>query len=172
MRAAQLDLGRVVDTARVTVNGRALPPLNPADLQHVEVAPYLRAGENTLVVRVASTLLNAVRVAPGTGAESRARMDYGLLGPIVLRPTAAARPTLGAEPLEDALPLAAGGWNRAQVRISSGARRTVAGRARGRRDRRRLGRRARRRRSGAGRPIPAGGSRTVAVAAARRRGRR
>ncbi len=94
VRGAQLDLGRVVDTARVTINGRALPPLNPADLQHVEVAPYLRAGENTLVVRVASTLLNAVRVAPGTGAASRARMDYGLLGPIVLRPTAAARPTL------------------------------------------------------------------------------
>lgn len=125
VHGAQLDLGRVVDTARVTINGRALPPLNPADVQHVEVAPYLRAGENTIVVRVASTLLNAVRVAPGTGAAGRERMDYGLLGPVVLRPTAADRPTLSAEPLEDALPLAAGGWNRAQVRISNGARRPV-----------------------------------------------
>lgn len=120
---AWLDLGRVADTATVTVNGRALPPLNPADVRHVEVGSRLRRGDNTIVVRVASTLLNAVRVAPGTGASGRARQAYGLLGPVTLTPHAATRTVLTAEPLETALPLADGGWNRAQVRVANGGRR-------------------------------------------------
>ena len=43
------------------------PGRSPQDLRHIEVGRYLRAGANTLTVRVASTLINAVRVAPGTG---------------------------------------------------------------------------------------------------------
>lgn len=119
---AWLDLGRVVDTATVTVNGHALPPLDPQDSRHVEVGRYLREGDNTVVVRVASTLLNAVRVAPGTGASGRARQAYGLLGPVTVTPHTARRTVLVAEPLERALPLADGGWNRAQVRVANGGR--------------------------------------------------
>lgn len=87
---AELDLGTPVDTVRVNVNGHDLPPLNQADLRHVQVGRHLRPGANTITVRVASTLLNAVRAAPGTGAASRTPMDYGLFGPVTLTPGRAA----------------------------------------------------------------------------------
>lgn len=125
VRTAQLDLGAVVDTATVTLNDTELPPLDPQDLRHVEVGHLLRPGENTMTVRVASTLLNAVRVAPGTGAAGRARMDYGLLGPVRLTPVDAPQPTLTVEALERELPLAAGGVNRSRVRIANHSPRPV-----------------------------------------------
>jgi len=121
VRGAHLDLGRVVDTATVSVNGTELPPLDPQDPSHVEVADYLRAGENTITVQVSSTLLNAVRVAPGTGAAGRERMDYGLLGPVRLEPYAATQPTLTVEALEDEVPLAEGARNRVRIRITNNA---------------------------------------------------
>ncbi|MGX6449777.1 hypothetical protein ACVU7I_17200, partial [Patulibacter sp. S7RM1-6] len=82
---ARLDLGRVVDAVRVTVNGRALPPVDPMD-PTVDLGPYLHGGDNAIEVRVASTLLNAVRATDGTGAGGRARQDYGLIGPVRLEP--------------------------------------------------------------------------------------
>ncbi len=125
VRTAQLDLGAVVDTATVTVNGTALPAFDPQDLRHIELGHLLRPGENTMTVRVASTLLNAVRVAPGTGASGRERMDYGLLGPVRLTPVDARQPTLTVEALERELPLAAGGANRSRVRIANHSPRPV-----------------------------------------------
>ena len=119
MRGAHLDLGRVVDTVKVTVNGDALAPIDPQDLSHVEVGDHLHAGENTITVRVSSTLLNAVRVAPGTEASGRERLDYGLLGPVRLEPYDARQPTLTVEALEDELPLAVGARNRARIRITN-----------------------------------------------------
>lgn len=121
VRGAHLDLGTVVDTATVAVNGTPLPPLDPQDLRHLEVGHLLRPGQNTVTVRVASTLLNAVRVAPGTGAQGRERMDYGLLGPVRLTPYDARQPTLGVEALETELPLAAGGQNVARIRVTNSA---------------------------------------------------
>jgi hypothetical protein len=118
---ASLDLGTPVDTVTVNVNGHELPPLDQADLRHVEVGRYLRPGDNTITVRVASTLLNAVRVAPGTGASSRAPMDYGLFGPVTLTPYAGSSPLLTASALETSLPLAKGGYNRATVLVSNGS---------------------------------------------------
>ncbi len=85
-RGAWLDLGAVVDTAVVTVNGTRLDPVDPQDTSRIDLGGALRAGTNTIEVRVASTLFNAVRVAPGTGAAARARQQYGLLGPVVLTP--------------------------------------------------------------------------------------
>ncbi|MCT2584500.1 glycosyl hydrolase [Actinophytocola gossypii] len=125
VRTAHLDLGAVVDTATVTVNGTRIPAIDPQDLRHVDVGDYLRPGENTLEVRVSSTLLNAVRVAPGTGAADRDRMAYGLLGPVRLTPVAARQPTLTVEPLERELPLAEGGVNRSRVRIANHSPRPV-----------------------------------------------
>lgn len=84
---ATLDLGAVVDTARVTVNGHALPPLDSLDLSHIDIGRYLQQGDNTITVRVASPLINAVRVAPGTGAAGRQRTDNGLIGPVTLTST-------------------------------------------------------------------------------------
>ncbi|MDQ7905692.1 glycosyl hydrolase [Phytohabitans sp. ZYX-F-186] len=125
VRTAYLDLGAVVDTATVTVNGTRIPALNPQDPRHIEVGHLLRPGENTMTVRVSSTLLNAVRVAPGTGAAGRERMAYGLLGPVRLTPVDARQPTLTVEALERELPLAAGGANQARVRIANNSPRPV-----------------------------------------------
>lgn len=120
VRGATLDLGAPpVDTVRVTVNGHELAPLDQADLHHVEIGRWLRPHGNTIQVRVASTLLNAVRVAPGTGASGRERMDYGLFGPVTLTPHGGADPYLTMEPLEPALSLADGGFNRAQVVVTN-----------------------------------------------------
>ncbi|SPT57177.1 glycosyl hydrolase [Actinomadura madurae] len=120
---AELDLGTPVDTVRVNVNGHDLPPLNQADLRHVHVGRHLRPGANTITVRVASTLLNAVRAAPGTGAASRTPMDYGLFGPVTLTPAGGDRPVLTAEALEPELPLADGGYNRATVLVTNASAR-------------------------------------------------
>ncbi|MEO3828960.1 glycosyl hydrolase [Actinomadura sp. B10D3] len=122
---AELDLGTPVDTVRVNVNGHDLPPLNQADLRHVPVGRHLRPGANTITVRVASTLLNAVRAAPGTGAASRTPMNYGLFGPVTLTPAGGDRPVLTAEALEPELPLADGGYNRATVLVTNASARAA-----------------------------------------------
>jgi len=83
---AYLNLGSVLDTVRVNVNGQDLPPVNFSDLSRIDIGPYLHEGDNTIEVRVASTLLNAVRVAPNTGAQNRARQNYGLMGPVQFIP--------------------------------------------------------------------------------------
>jgi hypothetical protein len=123
VRGAWLDLGTAVDTVRVSVNGTPVAGVNQADLAHVDVGRYLHRGHNSITVRVASTLLNAVRVAPGTGASSRARMDYGLLGPVRLRPYAGVDPYVVVEPLERAIPLADGARNVAHVKLTNNSSR-------------------------------------------------
>jgi hypothetical protein len=125
--SAHLDLGAVVDTVRVAVNGHDLPPVNQLDRRHIEVGPYLRPGRNIVVARVASTLLNAVRVAPDTGASGRARMDCGLFGPVVLTPRASRRnPLLAVEALQRVVPLAKGGYNEVMVTVLNGSPRSSA----------------------------------------------
>ncbi|MDW5330751.1 glycosyl hydrolase [Plantactinospora sp. KLBMP9567] len=125
VRGAHLDLGTVVDTVRVNVNGRDLPPVNPMDLGRVDVSAHLRPGDNTITVRVASTLRNAVRVAPGTGAASQPRMDYGLLGPVSIRPYAATAAVLTVEPTQRMLPLAAGGYTEAGMLVTNASNQPV-----------------------------------------------
>jgi alpha-L-rhamnosidase/F5/8 type C domain len=124
--SAHLDLGAVVDTVRVEVNGHDLPPVNQLDRRHIQVGQFLRPGSNIVVVRVASTLLNAVRVAPGTGASGRARMDYGLLGPVTLTPRASRHPLLAVEALQRRVPLAKGGYNELTVTVKNGSPHTSA----------------------------------------------
>ncbi|MEV8377787.1 glycosyl hydrolase [Kribbella sp. NPDC056861] len=70
-----LDLGDVREVAEVTINGTALPARLWAPYR-VDVTPVLRAGANSIVVRVTNT-----------GANSRGQaLPSGLLGPVVLRP--------------------------------------------------------------------------------------
>ncbi|WP_329058081.1 glycosyl hydrolase [Amycolatopsis sp. NBC_01480] len=126
VKSAYLDVGAVVDTVRVAVNGRDLPPVNQLDRRHIEVGPYLRPGRNTVSIRVASTLLNAVRVAPGTDASGRPRMDYGLIGPVTLTPRASRNPILTAEALQRLVPLARGGYNEVAVTVTNGSPRSCA----------------------------------------------
>ena len=82
---AYLDLGDVLDTAQVTVNGVEIT-VNQSDRARIDLGHALHAGENTLTVRVATTMFNAVRA---TGDSNYQLMDWqhtGLLGPIVLSP--------------------------------------------------------------------------------------
>ena len=125
VREADLDLGTAIDTVQVTVNGTRLDGINHADLGRIDLGDLLQPGTNTVTVRVASTLLNAVRVAPGSGASGRARMDYGLLGPVRVTPHTGAAPYLLLEPLEDRLPMADGGANVSRVAVTNTGPRPV-----------------------------------------------
>lgn len=125
VQRSYLDLGSAVDTVRVAVNGEQLDPVDLQDLHHIDIGNLIGAGSNTVTVQVSSTLLNAVRVAPATGAAGRERMDYGLLGPVTLTPFQAKQPTLSVQALDRRLPLAAGGTNQARIRIHNGASQPV-----------------------------------------------
>jgi len=73
-RRVLLDLGDVRDVAAVTVNGTELPPLLWAPWV-VDITRLVRAGRNSLAVRVANTLSN----------ERKKPLPSGLLGPVTLR---------------------------------------------------------------------------------------
>jgi hypothetical protein len=84
---AELELGQVSDTFRVSVNGRRLPP---ADRLHpvVDLGPFLWRGENTVEIEVATPLVNRLRVEQPTVFGGVARQDHGLVGPVRLVPYA------------------------------------------------------------------------------------
>ncbi len=79
---ALLALGKVVDTCRVRLNGRLLPPI---DVLEPAADLTLRPGRNTIEVEVATTLLNRLRVTSPAVFGIAARQAYGLLGPVSLR---------------------------------------------------------------------------------------
>ena len=83
---AYLDLGSAVDTSEVTVNGTVVPPYSYLDLGRIDVGPYLHDGANTIVVKIATTLSNAVKAYPPQGVTTRASQNYGLMGPVRLVP--------------------------------------------------------------------------------------
>ena len=70
----------------MTVNGRRLPP--PDQISHrLDLAGHLRAGANTITVRVATPLRNRLRVTDGfPGQAEMPRQEYGLIGPVSLVP--------------------------------------------------------------------------------------
>ncbi len=76
-QGAYLNLGNAVDSVSVTVNGHALPPVDQSSKKAIDLGKYLVRGENTLQVRVATPMFNAV----GT-----ARIEQGLFGPVTLAP--------------------------------------------------------------------------------------
>ncbi|GAA1652842.1 glycosyl hydrolase [Actinoplanes couchii] len=79
---ARLDLGKVVDTCQVRLNGRLLPPI---DVLQPAADLHLRPGANTVEVEVATTLLNRLRTTSPAVFGIAARQAYGLLGPVQLR---------------------------------------------------------------------------------------
>lgn len=82
---ATLDLGKVVDTVSVTVNGQPLDAVNPSGL--TIPASHLRSGVNTITVRVATTLFNAVQSNTLQPIyDSLPPQQYGLMGPVTLTP--------------------------------------------------------------------------------------
>ncbi|WP_084653698.1 glycosyl hydrolase [Nocardioides insulae] len=80
-RRMMLDLGEVHDIAKVSVNGTVLPRALWAPYV-VDVTDALRAGGNTIEVRVTNTLLNE------RGKANQVPPTSGLLGPVSLRPQA------------------------------------------------------------------------------------
>ncbi len=80
---ADLSLGEVFDSFVVSINGRPVL-FNPLSTT-ADVGRYLRPGENTISVRVATTLRNRLRTLE-EAQEARPRQPYGLVGPVVLQP--------------------------------------------------------------------------------------
>lgn len=79
---ALIRLGDVVDSYQIEVNGNVVPAsqINTT----IDIGKYLEAGENTITVEVASTLLNAVLDAHAL--DGRNPDEYGMMGPVVLTP--------------------------------------------------------------------------------------
>lgn len=80
-RGARLSLGVIRGLARVSVNGRALPRVNQLDPSNIDLAGFLKAGTNTIQVRLSTLLGNAAYPASPWGEKS-----YGLIGPVVVTP--------------------------------------------------------------------------------------
>lgn len=81
---AYLDLGTFFDTARVAVNGRLLPAVNLND-PRVDLTKFLKKGQNTLTIEVATTLRNRLRTIHA-GQATMPRQEYGLVGPVQFVP--------------------------------------------------------------------------------------
>ncbi|MFJ3802529.1 glycosyl hydrolase [Streptomyces sp. NPDC090088] len=82
---AYLSLGKVLDTATVTVNGKPVT-VNQSGRDRVDLGNSLRAGSNTIVVKVATTLFNAVRASGDSNYQIPDWQNTGLMGPISLTP--------------------------------------------------------------------------------------
>jgi hypothetical protein len=80
---AYLSLGAVLDSASVTVNGTAVP-VNQGARDRIDLGKSLRPGANTIVVRVATTMFNAVRKSGDSNYQMPAWQEAGLRGPVVL----------------------------------------------------------------------------------------
>lgn len=85
---ATLSLGEVFDTFVLTVNGRTIP-INQISAEG-ELGPNLKAGPNTITVRVATTLNNRLAKIDEDVANRGLVQPYGLVGPVRLTPYATA----------------------------------------------------------------------------------
>ena len=79
-RAITLDLGKVVASAEVRVNGK-LAGILVAPPWRVDIAPHLKAGDNRIEVLVYNTLANHYLTIP---TNYRGNPASGLLGPVTL----------------------------------------------------------------------------------------
>src|SRR4051812_45145042 len=82
---AYLALGDVLDTATVTVNGTPVA-VNQSDRGRIDLGKTLHAGNNTIAVRVATTMFNAVRTTGDSNYQTPPWQRTGLMGPVVLAP--------------------------------------------------------------------------------------
>lgn len=83
---ATLSLGQVFESFTLAVNGQSVPI---DQLQATaDIGPYLRAGANTIEVRVATTLNNRLAALNEDVKNRGIIQEYGLVGPVVLTPYA------------------------------------------------------------------------------------
>jgi hypothetical protein len=81
---AMLSLGEVFDTFTLTVNGRTIS-IDQIGAES-DIAAYLKAGRNTIAVRVATTLNNQLAKIDSDVANRGLVQPYGLVGPVRLTP--------------------------------------------------------------------------------------
>jgi hypothetical protein len=81
---AWLSLGEVFDSFLLTIDGRAVP-IDQLSAEG-DVGSYLKAGKNTIVVRVATTLNNRLAKIDDDVARRGLSQPYGLVGPVILTP--------------------------------------------------------------------------------------
>lgn len=79
---AYLDLGAITDTYTLSINGQ-LVKANQIDTL-IDIGPYLKTGTNTIEVKVASTLLNAVLAV--NEDDDRSEDEYGILNDVQVIP--------------------------------------------------------------------------------------
>jgi hypothetical protein len=90
---AFLHVGRVTHAVRVLVNGQRVPPLDIFNPE-VNIAPYLRAGKNTVDIVTPTTMWNYLRgmlpelMTAGSSplATNTGPMEVGLVGPVTVTP--------------------------------------------------------------------------------------
>lgn len=82
---AYLNLGDVLDTATVTVNGTEVT-VYQSDRGRIDLGRTLTPGENTITVRVATTMFNAVRRSGDSNYQMQDWQHAGLMGPVTLQP--------------------------------------------------------------------------------------
>ncbi len=80
--SATLKLGEVFDSFKLTINGKDVP-INQISAMG-EVGPYLKAGSNSIQVRVATTLNNRLASVDPDVKKRNVVQSYGLIGPVVL----------------------------------------------------------------------------------------
>ncbi len=81
---ATLSLGEVFDTFTLSVNGQTAP-IDQLSAEG-DIGPYLKAGQNTIAVRVATTLNNRLAKIDDDVANRGLVQPYGLIGPVRLTP--------------------------------------------------------------------------------------
>jgi hypothetical protein len=79
-----LSLGEVFDTFTLTVNGRMIS-IDQIGAES-DIGAYLKAGRNTIEVRVATTLNNQLAKIDSDVANRGLVQPYGLVGPVRLTP--------------------------------------------------------------------------------------
>jgi hypothetical protein len=92
---AVLSLGEVFDTFTLTVNGKGVPIDQISAV--ADIGSYLKAGRNTITVRVATTLNNRLANLDETVAARGLVQLYGLVGPVMLTPYGQATVWSGAK---------------------------------------------------------------------------
>ena len=81
---AKISLGQVVDTFTLTVNGQAIA-IDQISAE-ADLGNSLKAGDNKIEIRVATTLNNKLHSLNKAVADRGIIQEYGLVGPVMLQP--------------------------------------------------------------------------------------
>lgn len=86
---ATISLGQVTDSFTLTVNGNPVP-IDQISAQ-ADISEFLKPGSNTIQVKVATTFNNRLYALDTKVAQRGIIQQYGLVGPVVVKPYRSAR---------------------------------------------------------------------------------